>query len=176
MRIVFYLLVAGVSGVVTFGLAWLIFKLSHRYRLYPKIRERDVHTRPMGLLGKAEDFDGSLWFFTDTRSTKLREMASGALASLVFQNDAESTYLQLVGRATEVRDASKMAELYTPGIRTWFPDGLADPHLTLVRFDAERGSFWDAPGGIIRVMAAFAKAVITGTPTAVGTKGAIDLG
>ena len=42
----FYLLVALISGVVTFGLSWVVYKLSHRYRLYPKIRERDVHTRP----------------------------------------------------------------------------------------------------------------------------------
>ncbi len=51
MRIVFYVLVALVSGVVSFAGSWLIWKLSHRYRLYPKIRERDVHTRPTPRLG-----------------------------------------------------------------------------------------------------------------------------
>jgi general stress protein 26 len=136
----------------------------------------DVHTRPMGLLGAAENFNGSLWFFTDGRSTKLKEIASGASASLLFQSDAAGAYLQLVGRATEDRDAAKMAELYTPRVTTWFPGGLADPHLTLVRFDAERGSFWDTPGGIVRALAAFTKAILTGTPAAVGAKGAVDLG
>lgn len=51
MRIIFYVLVAIVSGVVSFGASWAIWKLSHRYRLYPKIRERDVHTRPTPRLG-----------------------------------------------------------------------------------------------------------------------------
>ncbi len=51
MRIVFYVLVAAVSGVVTFGASWAIWKLSHRYRLYPQIRARDVHTRPTPRLG-----------------------------------------------------------------------------------------------------------------------------
>ena len=51
MRIVFYVLVALVSGAVSFAGSWLIWKLSHRYRLYPKIRERDVHTRPTPRLG-----------------------------------------------------------------------------------------------------------------------------
>ncbi|TAJ49735.1 MAG: undecaprenyl/decaprenyl-phosphate alpha-N-acetylglucosaminyl 1-phosphate transferase [Herbiconiux sp.] len=54
----FYLLVAAVSAVVTFVLAWVIFKLSHRYRLYPKIRERDVHTRPTPRLGGIAMFIG----------------------------------------------------------------------------------------------------------------------
>jgi UDP-GlcNAc:undecaprenyl-phosphate GlcNAc-1-phosphate transferase len=58
MRIVFYLLVAGTSAIVTFGLAYLIFRLSHRYRLYPKIRARDVHTRPTPRLGGVAMFLG----------------------------------------------------------------------------------------------------------------------
>ncbi|HWH27032.1 MAG TPA: MraY family glycosyltransferase [Pseudolysinimonas sp.] len=55
---VFYVLVAAVSGVVTFGLSIVIFKLSHRFRLYPKIRERDVHTRPTPRLGGVAMFIG----------------------------------------------------------------------------------------------------------------------
>jgi UDP-GlcNAc:undecaprenyl-phosphate GlcNAc-1-phosphate transferase len=58
VRIIFYLLVAGVSGVVTFGLAWLIYKMSHKYRLYPQIRARDVHTRPTPRLGGVAMFLG----------------------------------------------------------------------------------------------------------------------
>jgi UDP-GlcNAc:undecaprenyl-phosphate GlcNAc-1-phosphate transferase len=54
----FYLLVALVSAVVTFGLTWVIYKLSHKYRLYPKIRERDVHTRPTPRLGGIAMFIG----------------------------------------------------------------------------------------------------------------------
>lgn len=58
MRIMFYVLVAGVSSMVTFLLALLIWKLSHRYRLYPKIRERDVHSRPTPRLGGVAMFLG----------------------------------------------------------------------------------------------------------------------
>ena len=58
MRIVFYVLVAGVAAVVTFALALLIWKLSTRFRLYPKIRERDVHTRPTPRLGGVAMFVG----------------------------------------------------------------------------------------------------------------------
>ena len=54
----FYVLVSGVSAVVTFLLALLIWKLSTRYRLYPKIRERDVHSRPTPRLGGVAMFAG----------------------------------------------------------------------------------------------------------------------
>lgn len=58
MRIGFYILVTSISAVVTFGLSVLIFKLSTKYRLYPKIRERDVHTRPTPRLGGVAMFFG----------------------------------------------------------------------------------------------------------------------
>lgn len=63
MRIVFYVLVTGVSAVVSFGGSWLIWKLSTRYRLYPKIRARDVHDRPTPRLGGAAMFLGILVAF-----------------------------------------------------------------------------------------------------------------
>ena len=63
MRIAFYVLVSGVSAAVTFGLAIVIWKLSTRYRLYPKIRERDVHTRPTPRLGGVAMFLGMLVAF-----------------------------------------------------------------------------------------------------------------
>jgi len=63
VRIVFYVLVTGVSAIVTYGFAWLILKLSHRYRLYPKIRDRDVHTRPTPRLGGIAMFLGILVAF-----------------------------------------------------------------------------------------------------------------
>jgi UDP-GlcNAc:undecaprenyl-phosphate/decaprenyl-phosphate GlcNAc-1-phosphate transferase len=58
MRIVFYTLVGGVATVVTFGLSFLIWRLSTKYRLYPAIRARDVHTKPTPRLGGIAMFLG----------------------------------------------------------------------------------------------------------------------
>lgn len=63
MRIVFYALAGGISAIVTFSLALAIYKLSNKYRLYPKIRERDVHTRPTPRLGGIAMFIGILVAF-----------------------------------------------------------------------------------------------------------------
>ncbi|TPW76608.1 undecaprenyl/decaprenyl-phosphate alpha-N-acetylglucosaminyl 1-phosphate transferase [Schumannella soli] len=60
---VFYVLVAGIAAVVTFTVALLIFRLSHKYRLYPKIRARDVHTRPTPRLGGIAMFVGVIAAF-----------------------------------------------------------------------------------------------------------------
>jgi len=49
--VTFYLLVALIAGLVSFGAAWAVLRLSHRYKLYPGIRDRDVHTTPTPRLG-----------------------------------------------------------------------------------------------------------------------------
>ncbi len=47
----FYLLVALISGVASFGGSYAVYRLSKRFKLYPGIRDRDVHTNPTPRLG-----------------------------------------------------------------------------------------------------------------------------
>ncbi|HWL01618.1 MAG TPA: MraY family glycosyltransferase, partial [Microbacteriaceae bacterium] len=58
MRTLFYAIVLVVSAGVTFGVSMLVWRLSRRYRLTPRIRERDVHTRPTPRLGGIAMFIG----------------------------------------------------------------------------------------------------------------------
>ena len=57
------ILMALVSAVVTFLFSFVIYRLSHKYRLYPAIRERDVHTNPTPRLGGIAMFIGVLASF-----------------------------------------------------------------------------------------------------------------
>ena len=63
MRIIYYVAAGGLSAVVTFGLSVLIARLGMKYRLYPQIRERDVHKRPTPRLGGVAMFLGILIAF-----------------------------------------------------------------------------------------------------------------
>jgi UDP-GlcNAc:undecaprenyl-phosphate GlcNAc-1-phosphate transferase len=60
MRIIFYVLTTFVAALTTWAFSEVILKLSHRYKLYPKIRDRDVHTRPTPRLGGVAMFLGML--------------------------------------------------------------------------------------------------------------------
>ncbi|MEH3088185.1 MAG: MraY family glycosyltransferase [Microbacterium arborescens] len=54
-----YLATFVVTAVVTFGLTWLVLKVSLRYKLHPAIRERDVHKTPTPRLGGVGMFLGA---------------------------------------------------------------------------------------------------------------------
>ena len=135
----------------------------------------ELHMRPMGLQGDLSSFGGTLWFFADDRSHKVHEIEREPRVHLAFQNEPESRYLQLAGTAALVSDRAKMRELFTPDSRAWFPGGVDDPHLVLIRIDVTNGTFWESPGGIVHVLAAFTKSVVTGTPGKSGRSGTIDL-
>lgn len=132
-------------------------------------------TRPMGVQGDPDAFHGTLWFFTDRRSRKAQQIARGDRTTLLFQNDGEDTYLQLNGSASLVRDTDRMKELFNPLMKTWFPDGVDDPDLTLIRFEATDGQYWTSTAGMLQVLAAFTKAVVTGRPGQGGEMGDVTL-
>ncbi|WP_067198636.1 glycosyltransferase family 4 protein [Microbacterium sp. XT11] len=53
-----YLFTIILTAVITFALTWAVWRLSLRYKLYPGIRERDVHTTPTPRLGGVAIFLG----------------------------------------------------------------------------------------------------------------------
>ena len=55
-----YLLMMLISAVVTFFGTFFVLKLAHKYKIYPAIRSRDVHTRPTPRLGGVAMFAGFL--------------------------------------------------------------------------------------------------------------------
>lgn len=134
-----------------------------------------THARPLGVTGKTEDFDGTLWFITDRRSHKIDEIADGAETSLIFQNDERGTYAHMRGRAAVVEDRARLESLYTTDQRTWFPDGLDDPNITLVRFDVEDADYWDGHNSMARKALAFVQSMITGEPGRDGDTGVARL-
>ena len=59
----FYLLTVAVTAVATLGFTWVVWRIGMRLKLYPEIRERDVHTTPKPRVGGVAMFLGVLVAF-----------------------------------------------------------------------------------------------------------------
>lgn len=106
----FYLLVVGVAAVVTYVLALVIYKLSLRYRLYPKVRERDVHTRPTPRLGGVAMFLGmSVAFVVASQLPRLSIIFSEPLK--IWGLVGATLIIVLVGVADDIWDLDWMTKL-----------------------------------------------------------------
>lgn len=58
-----YVLTVVLTAVTTSAFAWIVWRLGLRYKIYPEIRDRDVHTTPTPRLGGVAMFGGVLVAF-----------------------------------------------------------------------------------------------------------------
>lgn len=121
-----------------------------------------LHARPMST-SKAE-FDGTLWFFADVRSGKVRDMEDDPSVLVTYADESDNAYVSITGTGSVVQDKAKIKELWSPGAKAWFPNGPDDPSIALIRVDVEDAEYWDSPSGTLVTMYGYAKAVVTGKP------------
>jgi general stress protein 26 len=119
--------------------------------------DNSLRARPMAT--QEVDFDGSLWFFSNESSGKNYEIRGSADVQLSYVDADKNRYVSLSGIAQLVHDRSKAAELWTPAMQAWFPKGVNDPDLSLIKVDVQKGEYWDGPSRSMVKLLAFAKAV-----------------
>jgi general stress protein 26 len=119
-----------------------------------------LRSRPMST--QKDEFNGQLWFFTDADAGKVFEIQRDRHVNLSYADPSSSRYVSVSGRAVLVRDKAKIKELWTPPLKAWFPDGVDDPKIALLRVDVEQAEYWDTPGGAVVHLIGFVKATLTG--------------
>lgn len=133
----------------------------------------NLHSRPMGT--QKIDFDGTFWFFTGRESAKIHAIENDAHVNLAYSHPSRNTYVSIAGVASLVEDRAKAEELWTPAMKAWFPEGLEDPNLALLRVDPLNAQYWDAPHSSIVQFIGFTKAILTGKPYSGGENKKINL-
>jgi general stress protein 26 len=133
-----------------------------------------LRSRPMATQDADVEFDGALWFYTEAASDKVREIQAHPEVNLSY-SDGKSTYVSVSGSAELVRDRHQLEGLWNPGIAAWFPKGLDDPDIALLRVAVEKAEYWDTPTSKIVQTLAFTKAVLTGQRFEGGEHGKVSL-
>lgn len=100
-----------------------------------------LRSRPMAT--QQAEFDGTLWFFTQADSPKVDEVQQEQHINLSYADCDKHRYVSISGRATLIQERQKIEELWSPTLNTWFPRGLDDPQLALLRVEADSWDYWD---------------------------------
>lgn len=121
-----------------------------------------LRSRPLQTLEFSDD--GALWFFTAASSAKVAEAAAdGWRVNLSYGNPAKYDFVSISGRATLSRDRERMKQLWSKWVEVFFPKGIDDPDLALLRVDVEKAEYWDAPGTAIGRLFSATRALVTGS-------------
>ena len=131
------------------------------------------HCRPMGT---AEiDASGDIWFFTNEYSAKAREISLDNKVNVTYSDSGTNTYLSIKGHAHLIDDKEKMKTLWNPYIQAFFPDGLGDPKLILLKIETSDLEYWDSSSSKIVVLFNMLKANLLGKQYDEGEHGKLKL-
>ncbi len=119
-----------------------------------------LRSRPMAT--QEFEFDGDLWFFTSADATKVNEVQHEHHVNVSYAEPKDQKYVSVSGTAQLIRDKSKIEELWNPLFKAWFPDGLNDPQLSLLKVSVDKAEYWDSPSSKVVRLLGFAKALVTG--------------
>lgn len=129
--------------------------------------------RPMGTI-KVED-DGTLWFFTNEYSSKTDDISHNSEVYLSYSSPSKNSYVTIDGTAVLSDDREKMKELWNPSMKAWFPDGLDDPKIQLIKVTPVEGEYWDNTSSKIVLAFQMLKAAVTGKEFSEGEHGKVAL-
>lgn len=111
-----------------------------------------IRSRPMATL--EVDDQGCIWFFTDEYSGKVEEARQQQKVCVNYSHPGRHIYVSVNAFAEVVNDRDKMKKLYTPAVKAFFPKGLDDPKLALLKIKPYEAEYWesDSEGGMVRFM------------------------
>lgn len=126
-----------------------------------------LRSRPMGT--RQIDLDGSIWFFTNAETHKVNEIMKDNRVNISYASPENNTFVSISGTAKFSTDETKIVQLWDPLEKAWYPKGLDDPTLVLLKVYVKQAEYWDANSSAFIEIAGFLKAVVTGKP-AVGSE------
>lgn len=132
-----------------------------------------LHGRPMAT--QQADFDGDLWFFSYRDSHKIEDIRANPQVNLGYNEPQKNLWVNVTGTAEVVDDRAKMQELWEAPLKAFFPGGVDDPNLTLLKVTPVRAEYWDGPSSGIGKIVAFARTLASGGKKPPGKDVKLDL-
>ena len=115
----------------------------------------DGHVRSRPMLTVTHEFDGDLWFFTLSTDPKTDEIIHNPRVGLTYSSPTQGRFVSLAGTAEIISNRKKMELMWNDELLEWFPAGVEDPDLSLIRVRVDEAEFWhlkSRPFGYFRSM------------------------
>lgn len=103
-----------------------------------------LHSRPMSIFSDI-DAEGKLWFFTFANSHKVLEIERHQQVNVSFTSPEQQRYVSISGTAELVKDRNKLQEKWKPELQNWFPQGVDEPNISLLKVNIDQADYWESP-------------------------------
>ena len=148
-----------------------IKKLAEDIRVCMMITEAEESARPMATI--KVDSDDSLWFFTNRFSGKVHEINEDMDVRLIYCHPGKESYMDLRGKAMISTDKAMIKEKWSPMAKPWFPGGVYDPDICLIKVTPLAAYYWDSGTSKMVTLMKMAAAAATGKQFEGGEEGKV---
>jgi general stress protein 26 len=121
-----------------------------------------IRSRPMAVQDFEDMPDCDLWFVTSSDSDKVIEIAQGRQVGVCGYRSGYRGWLSISAWVTFETDRELVRRLFKPAWNAWFPEGVDDPTIVILKLEVERAEYWEPEGGRARLLYEMGKAQILG--------------
>ncbi len=90
------------------------------------------------------DAQGALWFFAQRSLRLATTLDHHPQVNVAYIDPDEHRYVSMTGSAAMIDDQHKRHSVWRPVYRRWFPAGVDDPSLVLLRVQIDYADYWEA--------------------------------
>ena len=137
--------------------------------------DKDLKIKSRPLTTADVDEDGNIWFFTNEFSEKIHDLSTDNSVNLIYSNPDKNTYVDIHGSCVVVVNKQKNEQLWNPFLKAWFPNGLDDPKLCLLKVMTEEAFFWNSSSNKMVVAFNMLKAIVSKEKYDEGEQGKLSL-
>jgi general stress protein 26 len=84
----------------------------------------------------------TMWFTTNTSSKKMGQLRRNSKVCVYFVDFDKRMGLRLIGTIDILQDPASKQRLWREGFERYYPLGISDPDYSVLRFTAQRGSYY----------------------------------
>lgn len=123
-----------------------------------------LHSRPLTTQNQKVDEDTALWFFISRASDTAKDLADNPSVVMTYADPGKDSYVSVSGTGRIVEDMAKKKQLWSLFTQAWFPGGVDDPDLALMRLDITHADYWDVKTNKVVQLLKMATAAVSGKP------------
>lgn len=108
--------------------------------------------------------DGIIWFLLSKETAESYINSDEGNVLINYSDPKRDLYISVYGKAEMSLDLIKLEELWDNKFKAWFPLGISDPNIRLLKVDPEEAESWDSPNLLVTEIISLVKNTISGNP------------
>ncbi|HUI85237.1 MAG TPA: pyridoxamine 5'-phosphate oxidase family protein [Candidatus Binatia bacterium] len=129
------------------------------FAMFTTVRpDSTLHSCPMAT--QPADGSGVLWFLSGSNTEKVEAVRTVQRVNLAYSDAVSQRYVSVSGFCELVRDHLRSKAMWNPQYSAWFPGGVDDPNLILLKVNVQQVEYWDKAQGRMVELLGFARPAI----------------